>query len=69
MSNTKIYEIPIMKVMYNYIQIEASSEEEAIEEFYEMDEAEMGYPFDDLTEQIKIDTSEPIESEVITTEN
>ena len=56
----KIYTIPIMQVIYSTVDITAYSEDEALDLLNEMDEAEMGYPFDFQSPQIEVDTSSKI---------
>ena len=56
----KLYEIPIMQVMNASIEVIAESEEDAVEKFYEMDEDEMGYPFDNMYPSNQIDDSQKI---------
>ena len=56
----KLYTIPIMQVIYADVEIIAYSEDEALDLFSEMDEAEMGYPFDYMSPQIEVDKSESI---------
>ena len=56
----KIYTIPIMQVIRADIEIKAFSKDEALDLFHEMDEAEMGYPFDFSCPHIEVDESESI---------
>ncbi len=56
----KIYTIPIMQVIRAEIEIAAYSEDEALDLYYEMDEAEMGYPFDWSVPHIEVDESKSI---------
>ena len=46
-----------MQVIYADVEITAYSEDEALDLFSEMDEAEMGFPFDYMSPQIEVDKS------------
>lgn len=56
----KLYEIPIMQVIYASVEVAAISEKDAIEQFLEMDDADMGYPFDYMYPSNQIDDSQKI---------
>ena len=47
MSIKKLFKLPIMQAMYASIEVVAETEEEAINKFHQMNDEEMGYPFDD----------------------
>lgn len=49
-----------MQVIYADVEITAYSEDEALDLFSEMDEAEMGFPFDYMSPQIEVDKSKSI---------
>jgi len=56
----KIFEVPIMQVIYSSVQLIAYSEEDAIDMFHELDEDEMNYPFDFCSPQKEINYSKKI---------
>ena len=53
--NKKEYMIPIRQIMSTEVLVEANSREEAVEMVSEMDEHEMGYPFDNMYPQTEVD--------------
>jgi len=57
MSVKKLFELPIMQAIYASIEVIAETEKEAIGKFHEMDEYEMGYPFDNMFPNNYIDDS------------
>ena len=55
------FELPIIREMTSIVEVIAESKEEAIEKFYEMDDHDMGYPFDHIYPSTHIDKSQEIQ--------